>query len=132
MIKKKEAVSITIGFIFIGLILFFNWKTISLLLLVALVFFIIAGGILYLVSIVSEPGSSEDPTTYKKFIKALIIFSIPLSAGLFWEWSENSIPSTFSYIAFFVWGNTAIATFAILINKFFTKRLNKKNNELIK
>ena len=124
--NKNEVKSVAIGFVIIGVILFFFWEVISLFLLLALAIFTIGGGILYLVSIVSEPGSDKDPTTYKRFFKALVIFSIPLSAGLYWEWSTNAIPSAFSYIAFFVWGNTALATFAILMNKIFGKITKKK------
>ncbi len=109
----------------IGSILFFFWDIISILLIGAIIFFVIAGAILHLVGIVSEPGSAEDPTTYKRFLKALVIFSIPLSFGLYWEWSEDAMPSTFSYIALFVWGNTAIATLAILVNKLFKKTRKK-------
>ena len=125
--NKNEVKSVAIGFVIIGVILFFFWEVISLFLLLALAIFAVVGGILYLVSIVSEPGSGKDPTTYKRFFKALFIFSIPLSAGLYWEWTKNAIPSTFSYIAFFVWGNTALATFAILVNKIFGK-ITKKND----
>ena len=123
--NKNEAISTAIGFVIIGAILFFFWEVITVFLLLGLAIFTIGGAILYLVSIVSEPGSDKDPTTYKRFFKALIIFSIPLSVGLYWEWSINAIPSTFSYLAFFVWGNTALATFAILMNKIFKKKTKK-------
>ena len=63
--KKNEILGSVIAFIIIGLILFFNWQVISVFLLLALAIFAVVGGILYLVSIVSEPGSGKDPTTYK-------------------------------------------------------------------
>ena len=124
-ISRDDLLGGFLAFAIIGSILFFFWDIISILLIGAIIFFVIAGAILHLVGIVSEPGSAEDPTTYKRFLKALVIFSIPLSFGLYWEWSEDAMPSTFSYIALFVWGNTAIATLAILVNKLFKKTRKK-------
>jgi len=124
-ISRDDLLGGFLAFAIIGSILFFFWDIILILLIGAIIFFVIAGAILHLVGIVSEPGSAEDPTTYKRFLKALIIFSIPLSFGLYWEWSEGAMPSTFSYIALFVWGNTAIVTLAILANKLFKKNGKK-------
>ena len=130
--KKNEIISSFISLTFLSVILFLFWENIlnflsaGLMFLIALlIFFIIAGGVLHLVSIVSEPGSQKDQTTYKRFFKALIIFSIPLSIGLYYEWSENIIPSKFSYIAFFVWGNTAIVSLSLLVSKLFEKKSKK-------
>ncbi len=124
-INKDDLIGGLVAFAVIGSLLFFFWDIILILLIGAVIFFVIAGAILHLVGIVSEPGSAEDPKTYKRFLKALVIFSIPLSFGLYWEWSEDAIPSTFSYITLFVWGNTAIATLAILVNKIFKKDKKK-------
>ena len=121
-ISRDDLLGGFLAFAIIGSILFFFWDIILILLIGAIIFFVIAGAILHLVGIA---GSANDPTTYKRFLKALVIFSIPLSFGLYWEWSEDAMPSTFSYIALFVWGNTAIVTLAILLDKLFKKTKKK-------
>ena len=135
--KKSEIFPPLLIVLIVSVLIYFFWEkilyglSIGLSLLLAVAFlFIIAASILWLVSIVSEVGSADDPNIYKKFLKALLIISIPLSLGLYWEWSSGAGSGVFTAIALFVWGNSAIGVIAFFWDKLFNKgrafKINKQ------
>jgi len=64
---------------------------------------------------------------WRKLLKSLLIVSVPLGAGVYWEINYFGETSVFSLIGFFVWGNAGIIILCLLIELLLRKIKNFYN-----
>ena len=81
--------------------------------------------VFYLIEL-ADDVAGDNSKKGKEFFKTITKISIILGIGIYIEYINDSFPSIFSNIAFFIWGNILIIAPFILIDK-----LNKKIKKII-
>jgi hypothetical protein len=69
----------------------------------------------------------ESTKFWRKLLKSLLIVSVPLGAGVYWEINYFGETSVFSLIAYMVWGNVGIIILCLLIELLLRKIKNFYN-----
>ena len=102
---------------------------IPVLIISALIIFAILCFIIWVINSFDKSLLAYDkPWLHKKFwieiLKKLIIVSLPLGAGVFWELNYLDEMGIFSMIGFFIWANGGIILLCLLIELIITKTKN--------